>query len=419
MTDPLIRRLRPDEALDFIKSVRVPFLDPATGRPEDDAWMDAAVRHTETDRSWVAEDRGRFVGNCTINTMDVTVPAPPGRPCPVVPMGGISAVGVHPTHRRRGLLTAMMAGMLDDCRRRGEPVAGLIASESAIYGRYGFGLATERATFEIDSREAALLRPAPRVDLQLLGREEAAKMLPELFDRQRRSRAGEPGRTPGMWEEYLADEPRRRGGGDGAFVAACEDGYVVYRSVRDKAAFPRGRIMVEELRAMTPEVEAALWRFVFDLDLIDGVTARRRPLDEPLRWRLADPRQLRLARTEDCLYVRLLDVPAAFEARGYRGEGRLVLEVEAPPVDGGPADTAPGRWLLEAGPDGARCRPAGTGDTADLRLDVTALGSLYLGAYPASVLAAAGRVEELTAGALRVADGLLTTWPAPLTGSGF
>lgn len=258
-----------------------------------------------------------------------------------------------------------------------------------IYGRYGFGLASERATFEIDTRETAILRPAPRLELQLLERDGAAKVLPELFDRQRRTRAGEPGRTAGMREEYPADEPRRRGGGAGAFVAACEDGYVVYRSVRDQVAFPRGRIVVEELRAMTPELEAGLWRFVFDLDLIDHVTARRRPLADPLRWRLADPRQLRLTGTEDCLYVRVLDVQAAFEASGYRGEGALVLEVVAPPVDGGPNDTAPGRWLLEAGPDGARCRPAGAGRAPDLRLDVTALGSLYLGGYPASVLAAA------------------------------
>lgn len=419
MTELPIRRVQPDEAEAFIRSVRVPFLDPATGRPEDDAWMERAVRHTETERAWVAEDRGRFVANCIVHTMDVTVPSAPGRDCPVIPMGGVSAVGVHPTHRRRGLLRRMMAEMLEDCRQRDEPVAGLLASESVIYGRFGFGLATDAATVEIDTREAAVTTSVPELELQLLERDEWSKVLPDLFDRQRRVRAGEPGRTNGKWEEYLADEPRRRHGGNPAFVAAGEDGYVVYRAFADSSYWQRERVVVEELRGVTPDAEAGLWKFVCGLDLIDRVTAMRRPLDDPFRWRLADPRQLRTVQIEDRLHVRILDVPAAFRARGYAEEGRLVLDVVAPPVEGGPSDAVPGRWVLDAGPDGAVCRPAARGEDPDVRLDVTALGALYMGGYTASLLAAAGRVEELKPGGLRAADRLLSTWPAPLTGTGF
>ena len=170
---------------------------------------------------------------------------------------------------------------------------------------------------------------------------------------------------------------------------------------------------------MTADVEAALWRFVLDLDLAGEVYARRRPVDEPLRWRLSDPRQLQFTGVTDRLHVRILDVPAALEARGYLGSGRVVLDVLAPPVDEGAADPAPGRWVLEVGPDGASCRPARRDEDAELRLDVTALGSLYLGAFPASLLAAAGRVGELIPGSLAVADALLTTRPAPLTATGF
>jgi predicted acetyltransferase len=421
--EPLIRRLQPGEEKAFIASIRVPFLDPGSGAAEEEAWVERAIRSTELERSWVAEVDGRFVANCGFYTFDVTVPSAPGAACPVVPMGGVTRVGVHPTHRRRGLLRRMMAEMLDDARARGEPVAGLHASESVIYGRFGFGLATEIAEYAIDTREADLLEPGPDLGLQLLEKDEAAKVLPDLFDRLRRRRAGEPARIPTTWESIVADEPSNRHGGNPAFFAACDEGYVIYRAVEDRPSnWRRDRVIVEELLGSSAAVEASLWRFVFDLDLIDEVTALRRPVDEPLKWRLADPRQLRVEVVDDRLHVRILDVPGALTARGYRSEGRLVLEVLPPPVDEGAGDPAPGTWVLEAGPDGAACRrarPGRPGEEPDLRIDVTALGSLYMGGFPASLLAAAGRVQELRPGRLLLADRLLGSWPAPSTSTNF
>jgi predicted acetyltransferase len=416
-----VRQLRPGEEIAFVQSVRVPFLDPTTddaeARQADERW----AANLETDRAWVAVDQGRFVANACNMSLDLTLPAPPGQPSPIRPFAGISAVGVHPTHRRRGLLRQLMGKALADARARGEAFAGLLASESVIYGRFGFGHATSGTEFTIDSARSAFLTPAPDLDLRLLDRHEAGKILPELFDRQRRTRAGEPSRDGHTWEDVLADRPHRRQGGHGLFVAACDQGYVAYRAHEDdvmRAAYDR--VVIEELRGITPAVEAGLWRFVFDLDLIGTVTARRRPLDDPVRWRLADPRQLRVAAVDDRLYVRILDVPAALEARGYRRTDRLVLDVTPPSdqLDGQP-DPAPGRWVLEAGPDGASCRPARSGEDADLRLGVTELGAIYLGGFPASALAAAGRIEALRAGSLDRADALLATSPAPLTGTGF
>lgn len=418
MEDISVRRLGADEGEAFIRSVRVPFLDPAADRDGERAWMERAVRRLETDRCWIADDGGRFVANCAVRTMDLTVPAGPDGACPVLPMGGVTAVGVHPTHRRRGILGRMMGVMLDDCRQRKEAIAGLIASESAIYGRFGFGLATDSATVSIDTREAAMLVAAPALDLSLVERDEAAKVLPELFDRQRKTRAGEVCRPTPYWEEVLADDGPNRSPGNGLFVAACGDGYVTYRAVEDHGQWGRDRIVVEDLRGNSAAVEAGLWQYVFSIDLTDRVTATRRPVDEPLRWRLADPRQLRTTEIEDRLYLRILDVGAAFEGRGYRQAGRLVLDVVAPSA-GGAEDPVPGRWVLEADLDGASCRRARAGEEADLRLDVTALGSLYMGAFPASLLAGARRVEELRPGGLATADRLLTTTPAPLTVTGF
>ena len=125
-----------------MSSVRVPFLDPGSDDPEDRLRDQRHVREVEVDRAWVAEDRGGFVANAAVASLDLTLPAPPAAVAPLIPFAGVTAVGVHPTHRRRGLLRRLMAGMLEDARARGDALAGLIASESGIYGRFGFGQAT-------------------------------------------------------------------------------------------------------------------------------------------------------------------------------------------------------------------------------------------------------------------------------------
>jgi predicted acetyltransferase len=419
--EPVVRRLRPDEAPAFRRSVMIPFLDPFAGDPDQVADFALWEALSALERAWVVDTGDRFAGNAALYAMDVTLPAPPGKPCPTVAMAGVTAVGVHPTHRRRGYLGQLMRAVHDDARRRGEPLAGLEASESIIYGRFGYGLAATLAEYTIDPHGSAFAVPAPEVELSLIDKDEALGRLPALFDRQRRTRAGEAGRDPAYWARHLDDAPHNRDGRSASFCAVCDDGYVRYRATHDASVF-QGRlagIVVDELRGTTADVEAALWRFVLDLDLVDRVTVRSAPVDEPLRWRLADPRQLRTTVVEDRLYVRVLDTAAAFEARGYRAEGRLVLDVLDPEVSEGDADGAPGRWVLEAGPDGASCRRARTGEDAELRLGLPALGTLVMGGFAPSVLAAGGRIEELTAGSLRRADLLLTTVPAPRSGTAF
>ena len=419
--DPVVRKITLEEDLAFRQSVMVPFLDPFAGDPDQVVDLELWAAKSEPDRAWVVDTGDRFVGNGDIYSLDVTLPAAPGQACPSLPMAGISAIGVHPTHRRRGFLRQLMAAMHEDARERGEAIAGLEASESIIYGRFGYGVAADVAEYSIDSRASAFAVPAPELELELVDKDAAAKVLPDLFDRQRRTRAGEVDRSGGYWAEVLADRPHRRGGASALFHGVCDEGYVLYRAGTDTNVFrgERAPIKVEELRGNTPEVEAGLWRFVLDLDLVGQITALRRPVDEPIRWRLADPRQLRTTGIEDRLYVRILDPAVAFAARGYQGDGRLVLDVTPPAAPEGAADMAPGRWVLEAGPDGASCRRALPGEEADLRLGLPALGSLYMGGFPASLLAAGGRIEELRPGRLAVADALLTTRPAPRSGTGF
>ncbi len=419
--DAVVRRIRAEEAAEFRRSVMVPFLDPFAGDPDQIADEDLWQAKAELDRAWVVDTGDRFAGNACAYSVDVTLPAPPDRPCPTIPMAGISAVGVHPTHRRRGFLRQLITAMHDDARERGEAIAGLEASESLIYGRFGYGLAANLAVYSIDSRASAFAVPAPDLDLVLLDKDEAAKVLPDLFDRQRRARAGEVSRSSGYWDQLLVDRPHHRHGSSARFHAVCDEGYVLYRAEPDANLFHGDRItiLVEELRGTTADIEAGLWRFALDLDLVGRLHYLRGPVDEPIRWRLADPRRLRTVNVEDRLYVRILDTAMAFEARGYLGEGRLVLDVLPPASAEGEADAAPGRWVLEAGPGGATCRRALAGEEADLRLSLAALGSLYLGGFPASLLAAGGRVEELRPGGLARADALLVTRPSPRNGTAF
>ncbi len=164
--------------------------------------------------------------------------------------------------------------------------------------------------------------------------------------------------------------------------------------------------------ALTPGAAAGLWRYCLDLDLIGAVQLAGRPVDEPLRWLLADPRRLRTAKVTDGLWVRLLDLPAALAARRYAAPGAVVVEVTdrlRPANDG--------RFLLEGGPDGADCRP--TGREPDLLCDVADLGAAYLGGVKLASLARAGRVLEQAPGALARADAMFATDPAPWCTTGF
>ncbi len=174
----------------------------------------------------------------------------------------------------------------------------------------------------------------------------------------------------------------------------------------------KSRVIVYEVVGLTPAAEADLWRFLFSLDLTETVTADRRPLDDPLRWMLVDPRRLRVTMVGDFLWVRMLDVAAALSARRYPVEATLVFEVG----DAFRPETA-GRYRLDGGPDGAACRR--TTDEADLALGVEDLGAVYLGGVAASALAAAGRITEVRPGALRTADAMLASHPAPFSRTGF
>jgi predicted acetyltransferase len=367
-------------------------------------------RWFEYERSIGAFDGDRLVGTGGAYSMDLTMPG-----LTTIPIGGLTAIAVLPTYRRRGILRSMIAYHFEETEGRGELVSGLGASESVIYGRFGYGLATTFADYEIDPRRGQFLRPpATRGRMRLLEPEETAKIVPPLYDRYRRRQPGELSRPQAWWDVYARDPDWTRQGASRHYDVVYEsepgrvDGWVSYR-VENR--WPNGLaanvIKVRMLVGLTSEAEAALWRYVLDLDLAGTVQLHGRPVDDPVRWRLADPRRLRVTDLGDHLWLRLLDLPGALAARRYAVADALVLE-----VTDALRPRNQGRFRLEGGPDGAACAPATA--APDLVLDIADLGAAYLGGASLASLARAERVTERTPGALLRADRMFAADPPPV-----
>ena len=400
-----IRPITDDELPGFVAAEHVAFSEEL--KPERLEDIRAVV---EIDRTLAAFDAGRIVGTAAAGSWELTVPGPA-----TVPAATVTAVAVLPTHRRRGVLTTLMARQLDDVLERGEPVAVLTASESIIYGRFGYGLATWAVGFSIDRPHAGLARP---VDVGgrvvMLDNNEAAKRIPDLYDDLRRRHLGALSRPPGWWAEYFRDPEDRRDGASPRFYALHEsdagdaDGFVSYRVKKDwrDDGLAAGDTQVYELYGARPAVRAALWQFCLGVDLTATLSCANAPVDEPLRWMLSDPRRFRVTGVADWLWARLVDIPAALGGRRYTSPGRLVLDV----ADSFKAHNT-GRYELVGGADGAECRR--TDSEPDLALSVADLGALYLGGVGCTALARAGRIEECRRGALAAGDALFATHEAP------
>jgi predicted acetyltransferase len=392
--DISVRRLGPDDFDAAIRADEAAFSDVV--KPED---REQARALTEWDRFFGAFDGDELCGTAGAYALEVTLPGGA-----TVATSGVTAVGVLPTHRRRGVLRALMARQLDDVVERGEAVAVLTASEATIYRRFGYGVACTSQSIQVDRSRAVLLpRPGRGSDrgLRLLSREEAVERAPAWFDAHRRSWPGEIS-GPATWWPFIFGEKETWRGGGPLFVAAIDDaddrpgGYVTYR-VTDGPGPDERKLQVRELVAADPDVAEQLWRYVLGVDLVTTIEADV-GVDDPLRWRFTDFRALRVTGEHDFLWARVVDPAAALAARRYEREAELVVEV----VDDSRPDVG-GCYAVAGGPDGASCERTTAG--ADLVMDVAELGSLLLGGASARALGQAGRIEERTAGALAVADG--------------
>ncbi|QIY95923.1 GNAT family N-acetyltransferase [Streptomyces sp. S1D4-11] len=384
------------------------------GVPESSEEREVMNALTEYDRFLGIWDGDQCVGTAGAFSFRVTVPGGTS-----VPAAGITMVGVAATHRRRGLLTSMMRRQLDDIRSWGEPLAVLTASEPVIYGRFGYGIATHQYNVEIDTTRVRLSVPPGTDDVRLryAAPADVLDACEAVYARLVPGRPGMLARRPGWDRAMLLDPESERDGASPlqCVVAERDDevvGYARYRIKQDGDHRGAGfTVRLDQLEALDPAAHAALWRFLFEIDLTSTVHAYGRPVDEAWQYMVSDIRRCAV-RMRDALHVRLVDVGAALEARTYQAPVDVVFEVEDVFCPWNEA-----RWRLTGDTKGATC--VRTSDAADLALSVRELGAAYLGGVSLASLAAAGRVRELRQGALAEASVGFSSAVAPWLPHGF
>ncbi len=380
----------------------------------------------EFDRGLFEPDRfyGHRVGDRWVSTFGayarhVTVPGGAA-----LPVAAVTAVTVQGPYRRRGLLTEMMTRQFADARRRGDPLAALYASESGIYGRFGYGQAAPRARLAGRTRsmrfrpDVAGLLDAAGGSVDEVSREDYLARVTDLHDRLLPVRPGALDRPAKWWQQKLYDLQFARNGATalryvvGYDASGRIDGHATYRIKDDYTVTgANNEVRIGEVESETPAGYARLWRYLFDLDLARDFRRGNAPVDDPVRHLVADPRAIH-TELSDGLYLRLLDVPAALGARRYSAEADVVLEVRD-----GMVESNGGRYALQAGPDGSSVRRVRR--RPDISLDVRELGTVYLGGPSLGELHRAGLVTEHRQGAVAAASVALR-WPvAPFCADDF
>ncbi|SDO56710.1 Predicted acetyltransferase [Klenkia soli] len=362
---------------------------------------------SELGRSLALVEDGFVAATAGIYSHQLTVPGG------VVPAAGITWITVSPTHRRRGVLTAIMRRQLDEVHAAGrEPVAALWAAEGGIYGRFGYAPAVWRGGITLDPSRVRLRADLPestgRTTIVDLDAYRAAAV--PLYDRLRRDVPGHLARDDRWWDRRLRDDKDDRNGFTERRYAlhTGADGQVTgYASYRQKESWsprdePEGKLHVTDLVAADPATRVALWRFLLGHDLVRELTSWALAAEDPLRSMVADPRSVTTS-PSDALWVRLVDVDRALAARRYPAPIDLVLEVRdafCPWNDG--------RWRLTGHPAGGHC--ARTDRDPDLVLGIEELGAAYLGGVSLGTLHRAGRITEVSPGAVALASTSFS-WP--------
>jgi predicted acetyltransferase len=370
-----------------------------------EATADAAL-DIDPDRVLVAVAGDRIVGVSAEVPFHMTMPGGAD-----VPATGLSWVSVELTHRRRGILRAMIERQLRAAAQSGQAAVILSASEGGIYGRYGFGVATQVRRSVVQRRRARLSMAVDTGAVERLTTERARAVLPGLYERWRRATPGGLSRSEQRWELLLLDRDYQRGGFSGLFHLVHPDGYISYRIKSDWGdGDPQHECRIADYAPVTAEAHRALWQTLLSMDLVATIESYRVPLDDPLPLLLDDPRGMDTRHLGDSLWVRPVDVCSLLTARRYGTEIDVVLEVRDPLL----GDT---RVRLQGGPDGASC--SRSDHAVEFGLAVADLGAVCLGGQRLSRLARAGRIECADEALLSRLDRALLAEREPVQGTSF
>ena len=374
----------------------------------------ARVRNdrAELDRLVAAVDTGsdRIVGTGGADSYSLTVPGGA-----TVPMAGVAYMTTSVTHRRQGAFSGIMGRIHDSARERGDVISGLWASQSHLYGRFDYGLAINSYDWEIDPSYGDFTHSPIAEDdesdahVYFVDAEEAAAILPGIYEQMHEQTIGSVDRNSGRWRYELFDEERVRGGAGPLFFAVCEEageqtGYVAYR-MRRIGNSDIATLEVWEQVSVTDTAHATMWRFLLNFELVDKIIAVNRPADDPLWWMLSDPRRLS-RKSHDSLWLRLLDIPKALEARTYNAGGRLKIGLVS---ESQPAIS--GTYVLEI--DDSQAAVKKTTDKPDVVMTPDDLASIYLGGVTPGPLVEAGRIDAITTGSLAKLHGMFSTDSTP------
>lgn len=407
-----IRPVAEDELADFLTVDQ----HASHGTPISERAHANLLARLEFGRTLAAFDGDTIVGGTGVFSFHMRVPGA------MAAVAGVSLVAVLPSHRRQGILSALMRRQLADVSERGETVAVLFGSESGIYGRYGYGRASWQAAYRLQRGEGALAPgvPAdPGLRLRIVEPLSARAELAQVYDLALSERPGLYARTEPWWDRLLID---LNCDGESSRPIRCvlaegdsgPRGYAVFTSTEcwdEDAGLPEGVLEVSEAVATDPAATAALWDNLLSRDLVSEFHARMRPVDDPLLYLLADPRRVRSV-VSDGLWVRLVDVASALAQRHYACPVDVVIEVadQLCPQNAG-------RWRLAAEtgatPAGFRATCEPTTAPADVVLPVLALGAAYLGGTGLGAMAKAGLVTEATPGSLAALSTAMSWEPAP------
>ncbi len=400
-----VRPVRDDELVPFVDALSTGFLE----RPAIEKVAEEVRPHWDLSRTWAAVDGATICGTFRSWPSELTVPGGAR-----LRASAVSAVTVRPTHRRRGILRAMVAAEHAAMRDRGERIGLLHSAEYPIYGRFGYGSATREATWALDTTASAFHGSSSGTIELLTPDAGSVATAKAVFESWRLHTSGEILRREVSWDYDFALRPSAWGEDWKGFLAihrgvdGTADGYARFSAGDDKwiQRQPRNTIKLNELHALSDVASADLWRFLATLDWVSTIRAERRSPSDRLPWLLVNARAADVSEVGDGLWVRVFDVAEALSARTYEREGRIVLDVVDREADGGRQ-----RVLLDAGPDGATCRP--TTESADLTLDVGALSAAYLGGPRLRDTVVATGVDEHRPGALLAAEALLRTADEP------
>lgn len=350
-------------------------------KPEDEVrWR----RYGSYLRNLAVFDGDQIVGTLGDFALRLTVPGGAQ-----VPMAGTTMVTVRPTHRRQGLLRAMMHEHLQNAVDRGEPVAGLWASEAAIYGRFGYGLATELHEIRLNTKEVSIA-PGSATVAEFITSDQLERLVAPFWSHMATMQAGFVDRESERWQSIAEDaEHRRHGASASRYVIAKRGGDVAgflafrQRPKWEDGGMANGTVQITELIAADIDAHRCLWNFATNIDLFPSVVYGNAPIDDTFALESSDPRAVRRV-LGDALYLRILDLPVALAARTYERDGHLVIGVTDP------LGYADGAFDLTVANGRAVIEP--TAAEATVSMDIRELGALYLGRACAAQLARAEKI---------------------------